>query len=453
MDRAEYERLVRIDREHSWHPFTQMKVWVSEDPLIIASGEGNYLVDVHGVKYLDGVSSLWCNVHGHRKRELDESLVAQAGRIAHSTMLGLANIPATELASELIEIAPADLTRVFYSDSGAESVEIALRMAAQYWQLRGERARTRFVALEGSYHGDTTGAVSVGYSEPFHVHIRSLLFQAVKIRPPQVFRAQQGLTPGEALQQALSEARDVIAQHPNHIAALIIEPMMQGAAGMWDHPASYLRDVAHMVREAGGLVIADEVATGFGRTGAMFACEHAALAPDLMCVGKGLTGGYLPLAATFAREAIYDAFLGEPEEYRAFYYGHTYTGNPLAAAVARENLRLFDNERVIDRIQPRISQLRRGLSELVAPLLHVTDVRQVGLMVGIEIMRDPQQRTQYAASDHIGARVTQEARNRGVVIRNLGDVVILMPPLSIGEAELDFLLKVTQASIEQVTGG
>ena len=357
MTSPEYERLRRIDRAHSWHPFTQMRAWTREEPLVVARGEGNYLIDVDGARYLDGVSSLWCNVHGHRKRELDEALAAQAGRIAHSTMLGLANVPATELAAELVALAPEGLTRVFYSDSGAESVEVALRMAAQYWQLAGAPRRTRFLALEGSYHGDTTGAVSVGYSEPFHAHVRALLFPALKTRPPHVFRFAHGLDPGQALARALDEARALVERHRDELAAVVIEPMMQGAAGMWDHPAAYLNGVAQMVREAGALVIADEVATGFGRTGAMFACEHAGLAPDLMCVGKGITGGYLPLAATFAREAVYEAFLGEPQDYRAFYYGHTYTGNPLAAAVARANLALF---RVFSRGGHRLADISRS---------------------------------------------------------------------------------------------
>lgn len=451
IEKDRYAKLREIDRRHVWHPFTQMKTWMREEPLVIERGEGNYLLDVNGNRYLDGVSSLWCNVHGHRKRELDEALVAQAGRIAHSTMLGLANAAATELAEALIEIAPRGLSRVFYSDSGAEAVEVALRIAAQYWQLKGETRKRRFFTLSGSYHGDTLGSVSLGYSEQFHRHLRPLLFSVTKTEPPHVFRFYHGMSREAALEHALSEAQKLIREASGELAALVIEPIMQGAAGMWDHPAQYLHEIARLARDAGALVIADEVATGFGRTGRMFASEHAGLCPDLMCLGKGITGGYLPLAATLASEEIFEAFLGEPDEFRAFYYGHTYTGNPLAAAVACANLEIFRKEAVIDRLAPRIAQMTRALNERFAPLPHVADVRQAGMMVGIELMREPTRREPYRLAEQTGVRVIKAARRRGVVIRPLGDVIVLMPPLSISESELDTLLEVTKESIREVT--
>jgi adenosylmethionine-8-amino-7-oxononanoate aminotransferase len=451
IEKDRYAKLREIDRRHVWHPFTQMKTWMREEPLVIERGEGNYLLDVNGNRYLDGVSSLWCNVHGHRKRELDEALVAQAGRIAHSTMLGLATVSATELAEALIEIAPRGLSRVFYSDSGAEAVEVALRIAAQYWQLKGETRKRRFFTLSGSYHGDTLGSVSLGYSEQFHRHLRPLLFSVTKTEPPHVFRFYHGMSREAALEHALSEAQKLIREASGELAALVIEPIMQGAAGMWDHPAQYLHEIARLARDAGALVIADEVATGFGRTGRMFASEHAGLCPDLMCLGKGITGGYLPLAATLASEEIFEAFLGEPDEFRAFYYGHTYTGNPLAAAVACANLEIFRKEAVIDRLAPRIAQMTRALNEGFAPLPHVADVRQAGMMVGIELMREPTRREPYRLAEQTGVRVIKAARRRGVVIRPLGDVIVLMPPLSISESELDTLLEATKESIREVT--
>ena len=442
-------QLREIDRRHVWHPFTQMKTWMREEPLIIERGEGNYLIDVNGNRYLDGVSSLWCNVHGHRKRELDEALLAQAGRIAHSTMLGLANAPAVELAEALLAIAPRGLTRVFYSDSGAEAVEAAIRIAVQYWQLKHTSRRTRFLVLNGSYHGDTLGSVSLGYSEQFHRHLRPLLFDVMKTDPPHVFRFR-GMSPAAALEQSLARAREIIREAGPELAALVIEPIMQGAAGMWNHPAAYLREIARLARAAGALIIADEVATGFGRTGRMFAVEHAELSPDLMCLGKGITGGYLPLAATLATEEVFEAFLGEPDEFRAFYYGHTYTGNPLAAAVARANLEIFEKEAVIERIAPRIEQLARALRERIAPLSHVADVRQAGLMAGVELMRNPERGESYQVAEQVGVRVIKAARRRGVMLRPLGDVIVLMPPLSIGESELDTLLGVTMESIREI---
>lgn len=443
-------QLREIDRRHVWHPFTQMKTWMREEPLIIERGEGNYLIDVNGNRYLDGVSSLWCNVHGHRKRELDEALLAQAGRIAHSTMLGLANAPAVELAEALLAIAPRGLTRVFYSDSGAEAVEAAIRIAVQYWQLKHESRRTRFLVLNGSYHGDTLGSVSLGYSEQFHRHLRPLLFDVIKTDPPHVFRSHRGMSPAAALEQSLALAREIIREAGPELAALVIEPIMQGAAGMWDHPAAYLREIARLARAAGALIIADEVATGFGRTGRMFAVEHAELSPDLMCLGKGITGGYLPLAATLATEEVFAAFLGEPDEFRAFYYGHTYTGNPLATAVARANLEIFEKEAVIERIAPLIEQLARALHERIAPLPHVADVRQAGLMAGVELMRNPERGESYQVAEQVGVRVIKAARRRGVMLRPLGDVIVLMPPLSIGESELDTLLGVTMESIREI---
>ncbi len=451
MSSAKYETLKRDDHRHLWHPFTQMRVWMRDDPLIIERGEGNYLIDVNGRRYLDGVSSLWCNVHGHRKPELDRALTDQAGRIAHSTMLGLANVPAIELGRELVGIAPSGLSRVFYSDSGAEAVEVAVRMAAQYWQLVGQPARRLFLALTESYHGDTLGSVSLGYSEQFHRHVRGLLFPALKTDPPHVFRFYRRMTPELAVDEALQAAARIIEEHRGELAALVIEPMMQGAAGMWSHPAKYLSEVCRLAHDAGALVIADEVATGFGRTGAMFACEHAGLRPDLLCTGKGITGGYLPLAATLATEEIFEAFLGEANEYRAFYYGHTYTGNPLAAAVALANLKLFRDEQVIGRIQPRIKQLSEDLNGRFAALPHVADIRQCGMMAGIELMEDPQRRISYDSSLAVGHQVIRRARDKNVVIRPLGDVVILMPPLSISESELNFLLDAAYDSIREVT--
>ena len=435
------------DHRFLWHPFTQMRTWMSEDPLIIERGEGNYLIDVEGRRYLDGVSSLWCNVHGHRKAELDRALQRQIDRIAHSTMLGLTNVPAIELARALLEIAPAGLSRVFYSDSGAEAVEVAIRMATQYWQLKGESTRTRFLTLTESYHGDTVGSVSLGYSEAFHRHVKPLLFEALKVDPPHVFRFHRGMTEEAATAQALATARAVIEEHRGDLAALVIEPLMQGAAGMWAHSVEYLRGIVAMAREAGALVICDEVATGFGRTGAMFASERAGVTADLICLGKGITGGYLPLAATLATETIFEAFLGEPRDYRAFYYGHTYTGNPLAAAVALANLKVFRDEHVIERIQPRIAQLADGLRARFTPLGHVADVRQWGLMVGIELMQDPPRNIAFPASRQTGVRVIKQARRQGVIIRPIGDVIILMPPLSIAEAELETLLDVTRDAV------
>jgi adenosylmethionine-8-amino-7-oxononanoate aminotransferase len=449
----QYEEFRNADHRYLWHPFTQMRTWLEDESIIIERGEGNYLIDVHGRRYLDGVSSLWCNVHGHRKRELDEALRHQTERIAHSTMLGLSNIPAIELAQELISIAPAGLSRVFYSDSGAEAVEVAVRMATQYWQLAGQPRRTRFLTLGEAYHGDTVGSVSLGYSEHFHRHVRSMLFPVLKVDPPHVSRFYHGLSPDEADERALHAAEELIERNREELAAIIIEPLMQGAAGMWAHSVRFLRDIVQLAQAAGALVIFDEVAAGFGRTGRMFAAEHAGIAPDLLCLGKGITGGYLPLAATISSEEIFAAFLGEPQEFRAFYYGHTYTGNPLAAAVAVANIRVFRDERVIERTQPLISQLQAGLARRFGAHPHVADIRQWGMMAGVELMDDPAVRRVYPYGRLTGAQAARAARKSGVLIRPLGDVMVFMPPLSITAAEIDLLLDATLEAVNEVTIG
>jgi adenosylmethionine---8-amino-7-oxononanoate aminotransferase len=445
------ETLAQWDHKYLWHPFTQMQEWMAEDPVVIVAGEGNELIDARGNRYLDGVSSLWCNVHGHRKREIDEAIRAQLEKIAHSTLLGLANEPSIELAKRLVEIVPRGLTRVFYSDAGATAVEIALKIAFQYWQLRGETKRMRFASLVEAYHGDTVGSISVGYSEAFHRYFKPILFDALRLTPPHVFRFYRGMSAIEATAAAIAEARREIGSHASELAAVFVEPLMQGAAGMWAHDVEYLRALREITREHGILLVCDEVATGFGRTGRMFACEHAGITPDLLCAAKAITGGYLPLAATFATEEVFAAFLGRYEERKTFFHGHTYTGNPLACAAALASLELFAKERILERVAATAERLGRLLDERIAPLAHVADVRRWGLMAGIELLRDVERRVAYDPGERIGHRVIRAARRRGVIVRPLGDIVILMPPLSIRPDELERLIGVTADAIREIT--
>jgi adenosylmethionine-8-amino-7-oxononanoate aminotransferase len=448
---SSYEELKRLDHTYLWHPFSQMQEWMSEEPCIIASGEGHYLVDIQGRRYLDGVSSLWCNVHGHRKAELDEAIRNQLDRIAHSTFLGLSHVPGIELARRLVEIAPRGLRRVFYSDDGATAVEIALKMAVQYWQLKGEEQQTRIASLAESYHGDTVGSMSMGYSETFHRFHRSLLFPVIRLTPPHVFRYFKRMSEKEALDAAIREAEERLAKQKDTLAAFVMEPLMQGAAGMWSQPVEYVQALREICRKHGILFILDEVATGFGRTGMMFACDHAGITPDILCLAKGITGGYLPLAATLATEEIFAAFLGRYDEFKTFFHGHTYTGNPLGCAVALASLDLFEKEKIIDRLQPKIAYLERRLREEFASLPHVSDVRQWGFMVGIELVEEKQSRKNYPTAKRMGHKVILEARKRGVMIRPLGDIIILMPPLTLGEGELKTILDVAHESVRQVT--
>jgi len=415
----------QLDQNHLWHPFTQQQGWSEEEPLVIERAEGTELIDVDGRRYIDGVSSLWCNVHGHRHPDIDEAVREQLEKVAHSTMLGLSHPGAAELAAKLVDLAPPGLSRVFYSEAGATAVEIALKMAFQFQQQRGGQhaRRTSFVHMRDAYHGDTIGSVSVGGIDLFHSTYRPLLFET------------HAAEPGDA-----ADLERVLSCNEEQIAALIIEPLVQGAAGMLVHPPGYLRVARELCDRFGVLMICDEVATGFGRTGTMFACEQEGVAPDLLCLAKGLTGGYMPLAATLASERIYAGFLGAPEEQRTFFHGHTYTGNPLACAAAIASLEAFERERTLERLQPKIELLAEQL-EAVAAMPEVAEVRRCGTMVGIDLgEHDPALR--------LGHQVTLEARKRGAIIRPLGDVVVLMPPLSISAEELRQLVGITAESIE-----
>jgi len=427
MDSAE---LAALDRRVLWHPFTQQRGWEDEEPpVVIASAQGTNLVDVDGRNYIDGVSSLWCNVHGHRHPTLDAAVRDQLDRVAHSTMLGLSHGPAIELAARLLELAPHGLSRVFYSDSGSTAVEVALKMAFQHWAHRDQPQRTKFVCLRNAYHGDTIGSVSVGGIDLFHSLYRPLLFDALRVEPGDV-----------------PQLVNALRAHGDEVAAVIVEPLVQGAAGIIVSPDGFLRAVRAVTREHGIPLIVDEVATGFGRTGTMFACEQEGVTPDLLCLGKGLTGGYLPLAATLATERIYEAFLGGFEEFKTFFHGHTFTGNPLGCAAGLASLDVFEQERTLERLQPKIALLQDLLDRHVAPLPAVAEVRARGFMVGIELAG-------FALHERMGHHVTLAARRRGAIIRPLGDVIVLMPPLSIDEADLRRLVAITAAAVDDAAGG
>ncbi len=422
--------LIDADRRCLWHPFTQQRSWETEEPpVVIEHAEGTNLYDTDGHAYIDGVSSLWCNVHGHRHPTIDAAIVAQLGRVAHSTMLGLSHEPAIALAEQLVEIAPPGLSRVFYSDSGSSAVEVALKMAFQWAHQRGEPRRTAFISLENGYHGDTLGSVAVGGIETFHSLYEPLLFRG--------WRARAG---------DIEDMARLLAAHGDEVAAVIVEPLVQGAAGMLLSPPGYLRQVRELCHQHGVLLICDEVATGFGRTGRMFACQHEDVTPDLLCVGKGITGGYLPLAATLTTERVYEGFLAEASELRTFFHGHTYTGNPLACSAALATLEVFRRERTLELLGPKIELLQRNLDRRVAILPLVREVRQCGFMVGVELAGG-------APGERLGHQVALAARARGAIIRPLDDVVVLMPPLAISEPDLCRLVAITASAIADVAVG
>jgi adenosylmethionine-8-amino-7-oxononanoate aminotransferase len=448
--RARHDRLVAADHRHLWHPFTQMQDWLREEPIVVDAAEGVWLVDTLGNRYLDGVSSLWCNVHGHRVPEIDRAVADQLGKVAHTTLLGLASTASIECAEELIRVAPPGLTRVFFSDSGSTAAEIALKIAYQHFQLRGQAERKDFVAIRGGYHGDTIGSVSVGGIDLFHRIFKPLLFPVHHAPQPYCYRCPVGKAWPSCEMACAGEVERVFEAHPGRIAALVVEPLVQGADGMVVQPAGWLRRMRALCDAHGALLVCDEVATGFGRTGTMFAVEQEGVRPDILTLAKGVTGGYLPLAATLTTESIFESFLGPFESRKTFFHGHTYTGNPLACAAASASLRLFRDRRIVEGLPAKAALLARELAPLAAHA-NVGEIRQRGLMVGIELVRDRATRAEYPYEVRAGHQVVLEARRRGAILRPLGNVVVLMPPLAMTDGELGALARIASDSVAAAT--
>ncbi|HSU67013.1 MAG TPA: adenosylmethionine--8-amino-7-oxononanoate transaminase [Tepidisphaeraceae bacterium] len=442
--------LRQLDKHHVWHPFTAMKLWNESDPLVIVAAEGMHLIDSDGNRYLDGVSSLWCNVHGHRVPEIDQAIRDQLDKVSHTTMLGLASEPAILLADRLMKIVPNRLTKVFYSDAGATATEVAFKLAAQYWHNIGRPEKNEFVGFAEAYHGDTVGAMSIGRIPTFHKPYFPMLFKVHFAPTPYVYRHPAPNDPQSVMTQCLGELESILKASASRIAAICIEPVVQGAGGMIVQPRGFLRAVRQLASQYDVLLICDEVATGFGRTGKMFACEHEGISPDLMCVAKGITGGYLPLAATFATQQIFDAFLAEPWEGKTFYHGHTYTGNPLACAAALASLDLFEKNRLVEDVSRKAQSLSQMLDDL-RPLPHVGDVRQKGFMVGIELVEDKRTRKPFDSRCRIGSDICMKVRQHGVIVRPLGDVIVLMPPLAMGVSDLQSVVNAVRAEVASLS--
>jgi len=426
------------DHRYIWHPFTQMKDRLAEEPVIIESAEGAVLRDTAGREYLDGNSSIWTNLHGHRHPKITQAIKDQLDRIAHSSFLGLSNAPAIELAEKLVTLAQSTLraprsalSRVFYSDDGSTAMEVAIKMALQYWQHRKQGKRTKFVAFADAYHGDTLGAVSVGGIELFHAAFKPLLFDVLRV--------------GQ-----LSELEKIMQQQHDRVAAVVIEPLVQGAAGMRLWPRGLLAELRRLCDQYNVLLIADEVLTGFGRTGTMFACEQEHVVPDLMALSKGLTGGYLPLAATLTTDESFNSFLGDYAEYKTFFHGHCYTGNQLGCAAALANLRVFEEERVLKNLESRIAYLKSGLDRL-RTLPHVGDVRHIGMIGAVELFKDAVKKEPYPPADKMGIKVCTEMRKHGVLTRPIGNTIVLMPPYCVTDEQLKKMLDVLHNAINSAT--
>jgi len=471
------EELYRIDREVVWHAFSQMADY---DGLIVESAKGCWLTDIHGNRYLDGISSLWCNVHGHRHPTIDAAIIDQLQRVAHVTSLGMSNPTTIELAQRLVDLAPEGLEHVFFSSDGASAVEVAMKMAFQYWQQidEPEPLRTTFLAIGNAYHGDTIGTVSVGGISRFHSMFHPLLFSVFRGPCPDTYRHEFATSTGfddgycnrscscglslqkkqadtqgdcQLAKHYLDQYRCILEQHHASIVAIIVEPLVQGAAGMVIHPPGFLRGLKELSEEFNTLLIADEVAVGIGRTGKLFACEHENVSPDFLVLGKGLTGGYLPMSATLTTHQVWQAFLGDYAQSRSFFHGHTYGGNPLAAAAAMATLDVFEAEKTLENLTSKASHLASLLEPLRANS-YVGDVRQIGLMAAIELVSDKQLKIGYPWTERRGQAVCEVAKQHGVWLRPLGDVVVIMPPLSISNEELTQIVNAIQAGIHATLG-
>lgn len=445
--------LQALDIAHVWHPFTPMQEYACETTPVIASAEQFELIDTDGRRYLDGASALWCNLFGYRVPEIDAALRAQIDRVSHSTLLGLANVPAVQLAARLVQKVPPGLNHVFFSDDGSTAVEAAIKIVYQFFQQRSaaDRKRNLFVALSDAYHGDSLGAVSVGGIGTFHQVYGPLLFPTLKVPAPVALRVPPGHTRTSYLADCERQLEQTLDQNADRIAGFIIEPLVQAAAGMLVHPPGYLAKVRELTRARGIPLIADEVAVGFGRTGTLFACEREQVIPDVLCLSKGLTAGYLPLAATLVTEEIYAGFLDEPQAGKTFYHGHTYTGNPLGCAAALATLDLFERQPVLETVRRNAEFLTAGLRNL-ADHPHVAEIRQTGLLAGIEFVQDRQTLAPFPAAARIGHRLALAARERGVILRPLTDTLVLVPGLTMPTEQLQRLLETTREVISAVLG-
>ncbi|MFB6347672.1 MAG: adenosylmethionine--8-amino-7-oxononanoate transaminase [bacterium] len=439
------EELKKKDKQYVWHPFTQMKRYRDEEPVVIESGDGVKLTDVDGNEYYDGVSSLWVNVHGHNVDEIDQAIREQLDEVAHSTLLGQGNVASTKLAEQLVEVTPDGLNKVFYSDSGATAVEIAMKMAIQFWANRAGQPtdRKRFLTFKGGYHGDTFGPMSVVPDPEFHWPFESLLPEPIQVEYPYVKEWPGSNDPDEVLRQSLDKIEATLEEHGDELAGILVEPV-QGAGGIVPPVDGFLSGLKEVTKGRDLFLIVDEVATGFGRTGPMFACDSEDVTPDIMCLGKGITGGYSPVAATMATDEIYQQFLGERHE--GLLHGHSYTGNALGCAAALASLEKL--KQIRPELPEKIQHIRDELQS-IGELEIVYDVRQAGFMCGIEIMEEPKNMIPFDPDDRASWEVCNYARENGMLLRPLGDVIVFMPPQGSTKDELGDMIDILERSIKQ----
>ncbi len=439
--------LIDIDKSRVWHAFTQMSEY---QPFIIDRANGVYLYDVDGNQYIDAVSSVWCNVHGHCHPYLNDAINEQLQKVAHVTSLGMSNPTTIEFANRLVDITPDGLNHVFFSGDGASAVEVALKMAFQYWHQREnpKPSKTKYIALELAYHGDTLGSVSVGGVKRFHQMFEPLLFDCIRIDLPDTYRLPDGIAADECCHHYLAQVEAVLKSDHEEIAALVVEPIVQGAAGLVMQPAGYLAGLRKLTHQYDVLLICDEVAVGFGRTGTMFACEQEDVQPDLLCLAKGITAGYLAMSATLATTEIWNAFLAPSHEARTFFHGHTYAGNPVAAAAGIASLDLFNAESTLENVNRRAEQLTNRLSMLTKHEI-VGDIRQRGLIAGIELVADRDTKQPFDAQLSVGATICNHMMRYGVWMRPLRNVLVIMPPLCVSAEQLDEIVDAIDNAITE----
>ncbi|WP_456432181.1 adenosylmethionine--8-amino-7-oxononanoate transaminase [Thermosulfuriphilus sp.] len=454
-------KILALDRRHLWHPFTQMKDYEDREPPIIVEAEGLRLKTIDGQILYDTISSWWVNTHGHRHPALNQALVEQIERLDHVNFSGFTHREAVEVVDRLRSFLPEELSRFFYSDNGSTAVEVALKMAFQFWQNQGYKEKTRFIFLENAYHGDTLGAVSVGGIDLFHRLYRPLTFFSYKTRAPYCYRCpdrkDKGLTQDAPLPacdlSCLAALEDLLREKASEICAIIVEPRLLAAGGMIVYPREYLQGLVRLARSYEILVIFDEVATGFGRTGTMFAMEQAGVVPDIICLAKGLTGGYLPLSLTVATDRIFEAFYDDYLAGKTFFHGHSYTANPLACAVAIANLKLFAKERPLEKGKETREHFHRRLLELFAGEPYVGDIRYLGYVGAIELVADKGSKKNFPTELRLGFQIYMESLKEGLVLRPLGDVIYWLLPLCLTASEAEEILEKSREVIRRIIHG
>ncbi len=437
------------DLQYIWHPCSQMKDYESFPPIIVARGEGAYLYDLEGKRYLDAISSWWVNLFGHSHPRLNQALQAQVAQLEQVIFANFSHQPAITLAERIIKLAPAGLGKVFFADNGSSAVEVALKMSFQYQQQLGRTAKHKFVCLQDAYHGETLGALSVGDLDLYSQIYKPLLLNTYKTVGPDCYRCPYQKERESCQAECLVGMEELLKTQHQEICAVIVEPLLQAAAGMKIYPPIYLRKLRKLCTEYQVHLIADEIAVGFGRTGKMFACEHAEITPDIMCLSKGLTAGYLPLSLVLTTEEIYQNFYAEYQEQRAFLHSHSYTGNPLACAVAVESLNIFAEEDILKQNQVKATYLRELVQEKANTHPYVGEYRQLGMVGALELVAEKQSKTGFDWRDRVGYRIYQLALSRGVLLRPLGNVIYFMPPYVVEESDLELMVEVAFASINQ----